>query len=98
MPVLSKHGQLYSCSLPVELTENEKEGEEQRFHSEALPNISTLLKPLSEQECLIKVQIYIYTHSTQHSEMPRMGLKSVSTRMGLKSVSIYFTFGSRPAR
>lgn len=59
MSVLSKHGQLYRCSLPVTMTEDKKdeeeEEEEQRFLSKTLPNVSNLLKPLSEQECLIKV-------------------------------------------
>ena len=90
MPVLSKHGQLYSCSLPVELTENEEDGDEQRFHSETLPNISTLLKPLSEQECLIKVQIY--THSMQHSEHHWAALTGTQ-------ICVYiFYLGNRPAR
>lgn len=68
MPMLSKHGQLYSCSLPVTMTEDkEEEGEdEQRFLSKTLPNVSNLLKPLSDQECLIKVdhkQQYLCTYS-----------------------------------
>ena len=55
MPVLSKHGQLYSCSLPPPLSDDEEDGEGGSLSSEKLPNISTLLKPLSESECLIKV-------------------------------------------
>lgn len=51
--VLSKHGQLYSCTLPSLM--KEEEGEKEPFF-ETLPNVTSLLEPLSQQECLIKVE------------------------------------------
>ena len=55
MPMLSKHGQLYSCSIPPPLEEKEQEEE---LLAELLPNVTALLKPLRESECLIKVYTY----------------------------------------
>ena len=53
IPVLSKHGQLYSCTLPPLMKEEDGEGEP---FFETLPNVTSLLEPLSQQECLIKVK------------------------------------------
>ena len=53
MPVVSKHGQLYSCTLPTPppLTQTE----ETRPSTETLPNVTTLLERLGHHGCLIKV-------------------------------------------
>ena len=58
MPVVSKHGQLYSCSLPSLAHITEMKETETESSVDTLPNITTLLKPLADQDCLIKV----YTH------------------------------------
>jgi protein OS-9 len=62
IPVLSKHGQLYSCTLPPLMKEEDGEGEP---FFETLPNVTSLLEPLSQQECLIKTVgwwTYEYCH------------------------------------
>ena len=55
MPVMSRHGQLYSCSLPPPATLTEDT--ETEPSSETLPNITALLEHLGQNSCLVKVSI-----------------------------------------
>ena len=58
--MLSRHGQRYSCQLPLPaVAEEGEEEEDQRRRFESLPDVSALLQPMSGKECLIKVGIVV---------------------------------------
>jgi hypothetical protein len=66
MPVLSKHGQLYSCTLPPPPPLSQAEKEEEEPSLETLPNVTALLEHLGQNSCLVKTVgwwTYEYCHN-----------------------------------